>query len=162
MEDTRYENKYHQKNRSMPRLPTGEILTSWVFKNQEQGVERGTTEPITAGSKTVTAEIGLEDLKHGPPDLNLSFPTSCRKIKDIIAVWPLWHPCREACSTAQYVYLLYLPTQIRFLIGGEGVLGNQNSLFPLGPVTLTVGEGVRPLKKPLRFVPWCFQIRKFW
>lgn len=39
----------------MPRLPTGEILTSWVFKNQEQGVELGITEPITAGSKTVTA-----------------------------------------------------------------------------------------------------------
>lgn len=58
MEDTRYENKYHQKNRSMPRLPTGEILTSWVFKNQEQGVELGTTDPITWGSKTVTALPG--------------------------------------------------------------------------------------------------------
>ena len=57
MEDARYENKYCQKNRNMPRIPTGGMLTSWVFTNQGREVLVGGIDCI-AGAWEKVGHIG--------------------------------------------------------------------------------------------------------
>ena len=99
----------------MLRVPTGEVLTSWAFKNQGQGVELWTTEPVPVGGKTVMAlpgdRVGGFEAWISRFESQLSHFMLKNKRYNI-TFWPLWHPCREACSTTQYVYLVYLPTQI--------------------------------------------------